>query len=115
MKYEIFKSANLADHIEEPDYRDHIICLVGTGYFYTYDERPMATTYTSYHKEKLKLEFDDACLLIDLFNDDIWYDRISEYSLTKEGIIDLPQFGKIKLCKFRDSGSGYTWKKAEGG
>ena len=111
MKYEIFKSANLADHIEQPDYRDHIICLVGTGYFYTYDERPMATTYTSYHKEKLKLEFDDACLLIDLFNEALFQDDIPEYSVDKKGIVDLPKFGKIKIGRGSNSYSGYTWKK----
>ena len=113
MKYEIFKCANLADHIGQPDYRDHIICLVDTGYFYTYDKHPMFTTYTSYHKEKLKLEEEDALLLIDLFNQDIWYDRISEYTLDADGTVILPEFGKVKLNNYRNSGEGYKWKSVE--
>ena len=71
----------------------------------------MLTPYTSYDKEKLKLEFDDACLLIDLFNEDLFQDDIPEYSVDKNGIVDLPEFGKIKIGKGSNSYSGYRWEK----
>ena len=73
----------------------------------------MFTTYTSYHKEKLKLEEEDALVLIDIFNQDIWYDRMSEYTLDDDGILVLPEFGKIKLSRERNSGEGYKWKKIQ--
>lgn len=114
MRTFIFKSANLADYINKPNYINHIICLVDTGYFYTYHERPMLTTYTSYHKEKLKLEEKDAYLLIDLFNQALFFGNIPEYSVDEDGIIDFPGFGRIKFGKSRNSNEGYRWKKVEG-
>ena len=111
MNIEIIYLTNLSEHLKKAEYKDYIVCLTDTGLWYLYDKRPMLTTYTSYHKEKLKLEFDDACLLVDLFNEALFRDDIPEYSVDKRGIVDLPEFGKIKIGKGSNSNSGYTWKK----
>ena len=111
MNIEIIYLTNLSEHLKKPEYKNYIVCLTDNGLWYLYDRRPMFTTYTSYHKEKLKLEFDDACLLIDLFNEALFRGDIPKYSVDKKGIVDLPEFGKIRIGRGSNSLSGYKWEK----
>ena len=111
MKYEIIILTNLSEHIKTPDYKNHVLCIVDTGFWYPYLRHPMYTSCTISYIKKLNLDIRNALLLMDQFNQDLWYDRFPEDSLDTNGTIVLPEFGRIKLSKDRNNGEGYTWKR----
>ena len=115
MKNEKIILTNLSDHVHKPKYKNHVVCIVDTGFWYPYLRHPMYTSCTSSHKEKLKLNERDALLLMDQFNQDLWYDRFPENTLDADGTVVLPDFGRIKLSRDRNSGEGYTWKRVKEG